>query len=174
MLTRLLNNVPNLTKPRLFLALGGLALAALALAPGEAPAGWKLDNFHPAARHRFAALFRRIEQHTGGKVVVTSTHRSSTFRSYHYFGLGVDFNVVIKGVWYKSTTRKARWEATGVPKLIRDAGMRWGGDFVSTPYDPIHADLGRDYNIAALQARARRMAGTASTSSFDGRRVALA
>lgn len=146
--------------------LAGSALSLLLMTPSTAvPARWALVNgLHPQVQARFLALLHAIERHTGGQVVLTSGHRPNE-RSYHYFGLALDLNVVIGGRWYRMATPKPEWEATGVPALIRAAGFRWGGDFRTTPYDPVHIDLGNTYNLSTLWTRALGLA--------DGRRVSL-
>ena len=150
--------------------------------PAPIPAKWsRLNELHPDVRNRFHGLFARIEKETGAKIIITSTHRPND-SGYHYFGLAVDFNIVVKGVQYFMDTPKAQWEATRVPAIIRALGFRWGGDF-TTPYlhngvqkpgyDPVHADLALRYPMGPLRTRARALAANKPLSTIDGRNVPL-
>jgi len=46
--------------------------------------------------------------------------------------MAIDMNLY-KGNWrehIKMTSGKEAWEATGVPAIARELGIRWGGDFL--------------------------------------------
>lgn len=60
--------------------------------------------------------------------------------SNHNFGTALDFSVVIGGTTYDKSVSKENWEASGVPSIIKQHGLNWGGDF-SSNYDPIHMDI---------------------------------
>jgi len=80
--------------------------------------------------------------------------------SSHNYGIATDFNLYNPktGQWLKKATPKATWEATGIPKLIRASGFRWGGDFNGN-YDPVHIDLINEFPIDQLRALALQTFG---------------
>lgn len=102
----------------------------------------KLAAFPPYQRNRFSELLAAFEA-AGFTVVITSGYRAGD-KALHGRWRAIDLNVIdnATGKWYKMATPKAEWEATGLPTLIRARSMRWGGDFKTTPYDPVHIDLG--------------------------------
>lgn len=103
-------------------------------------------NLNPSAQDKFRALIAAIEA-TGWDVIITSGFRTLNLMGYangdyHNFGLALDVNLVKGTNWLRSTSSKADWEASGAPALAKSLGFRWGGDFVSTGFDPVHFDLG--------------------------------
>jgi hypothetical protein len=63
--------------------------------------------------------------------------------SFHELGMAFDFNPTLSNGTGLTKTYNTleEWEASGVPEIGRQVGMRWGGTF-SGNYDPIHLDLG--------------------------------
>lgn len=60
--------------------------------------------------------------------------------SKHNLGTAIDFNVTIQGqVYGRRSVTKQQWIDSGVPKIITDNGLVWGG--VWSNYDPIHMHL---------------------------------
>lgn len=60
--------------------------------------------------------------------------------SKHNLGTAIDFNVTIQGQIYgRRSVTKQQWIDSGVPKIINDNGLVWGG--VWNNYDPIHMHL---------------------------------
>ena len=105
----------------------------------------------------FEELFQAIERKTPYRVLVTSGYRdheaqvrlhkqnpknATPGRSPHQFQRAMDINLIsVRGLIRKSDS-KARWEGTGVPKLAKDLGFKWGGDY-KTYHDPVHFELRR-------------------------------
>jgi len=73
--------------------------------------------------------------------------------SYHNYGLAFDFNAfrTYDGASFTSSTTKVSWEASGIPEIGKNLGLRWGGDF-KTNYDPIHFDAGGISGIPNTEA----------------------
>ena len=131
-------------------ALGtGLLLLRKQPAPLSAAVARKLAGYPAAARYRFTDLLAAFEA-AGYLVEITSTYRAGNQNSQHSKWRAIDLNVVHRatGRRYRSTTPKAEWEATGLPQLAVRRGFRWGGNFRSTPYDPVHFDLGLPTSFA--------------------------
>ncbi|CAN5588082.1 hypothetical protein BH23BAC1_BH23BAC1_25550 [soil metagenome] len=115
---------------------------------------------------RFAKLIKEIEK-AGYEVIITSSYRSTekqlelynklkgqkngraAKKSKHEHGIAVDINLKKKDKYWRKNTSKQEWEKTGVPKIAKDLGFRWGGDF-SNNYDPIHFDLSKDFSTNKL------------------------
>jgi hypothetical protein len=80
--------------------------------------------------------------------------RSSGF-SNHASGTAIDYNAPIHP--RQSSSRHAGWTAdqvTAVRRLLRryDGAIRWGGDYDSAPYDPMHFEIvgGRDHVLRVI------------------------
>ena len=115
-----------------------------------------LDEMGPS-QEAFEALFQEIERHTPYRVLVTSGYRSheeqvrlkkqnsknaTPGRSPHQFRRAMDINLIsVQGLIRKSDS-KARWESTGVPKIAKERGFKWGGDY-KYYHDPVHFELAR-------------------------------
>lgn len=70
-----------------------------------------------------------------------------------------DINATNGTSYLRKASSKEAWEATGIPNIARDMGIRWGGDF-KTYYDPVHFDLGNDYDVKHLKELAFEQFGT--------------
>lgn len=118
----------------------------------------KLNQLHPEAQPFFREFVKRA-QNLGWTVHITSGYRDASKQkeikeqgsnfavrpgnSYHNYGMAIDINLY-KGNWknhIKMASSKAEWEATGVPAIARELGIRWGGDFVGKEKgDFVHFD----------------------------------
>lgn len=60
-------------------------------------------------------------------------------RSAHNYNAAIDINFFNFNNNIKLTKKspKEKWEASGIPFIAKNAGLRWGGDFANY-YDPIH------------------------------------
>ena len=116
----------------------------------------KLDNLDQEVKEKFLDLIKKIND-KGYRVTIGSTYRDFDKQekeylknplatipgdSLHNSALAIDFSITggDPEVTLDKDSSKEAWEATGVPKLIKESGFRWGGDF-NNNYDPIHADL---------------------------------
>lgn len=131
-----------------------------------------IGKLSPSAQDKFREFIRRSEA-KGYTVIITSGVR--TFKnqsqqggdnarvgySTHEYGLAIDVNLQSGTSYWRKSTSKEDWEATGVPKIARDLGMRWGGDFTSYKGgDEVHFDLKNLYDINTLRSRAVHKYGT--------------
>lgn len=122
-----------------------------------------LMNLMCTVRGRFKALLKAI-QDAGYETIITSSYRSDAhqrklFQKYkaqksgraaknskHPLRIAIDINLKKGDKYWRKTTTRDKWVATGVPLLAKGLGFRWGGDF-SGNYDPVHFDLGNDFII---------------------------
>ena len=133
-----------------------------------------LRKLNPKGRKRFKEFIKAIEDNLGYSVIITSGYRTfekqqqlkddgispvGAGRSFHNYGLAIDINLLKLGQYVKMGSSRQKWLNTGVPQLAEGLGFRWGGDF-SGYYDPVHFDLGNDYNINELEAKAYELYGT--------------
>lgn len=132
-----------------------------------------LNQLHKISRGRFAQFYGEVER-MGWVPSFNSVYRSFADQaalkaakptlaakpgfSAHNYGMAVDSNFQKAGMVLGSKTSKAEWESSGIPAVARRLGIRWGGNFSSTDYDPIHfdtwasaADGQRYYNLAIAQ-----------------------
>lgn len=137
-----------------------------------------ISQLAPSAQPIFREFIRRVEA-LGYSVIITSAVR--TFKnqagqggdnarvgySTHEYGLATDINLQKGTSYWRKSTPKSEWEATGVPAIARSLGMRWGGDFQSYKGgDEVHFDLKDKYDINTLRARAINYYGT-NLASID-------
>jgi hypothetical protein len=174
---------------------GKIALAAgvlllMATPTADFPDKWALARqLHPGVQPQFMGLLKAIEAR-GYRIELTSCYRAGGDDP-HGYGLALDLNLVhvATGQRYGASvglTKKADWEATGIPALIRSMGFRWGGDFVTPwkdlkgnlhiPYDPVHVDFCNHYQPSKLKPIALKMALKAkkTLATYDKRLVPLA
>lgn len=132
-----------------------------------------IDGLNKSVQDRFKKLITRIEKETGYGVYVTSGYRTFLEQynlwkansknakagySLHNYGLALDFNLFKGTTWLRKSSPKADWEKTGVVKIIKEEGFRWGGDAFSNYYDPVHVDI--YYSTASLLQIAQNVYGT--------------
>lgn len=79
--------------------------------------------------------------------------------SYHTYGFAVDMNItsIDTDRMYMKADSKSDWELTGVPKIARDCGLFWGGDY-KTYHDPIHFEY-QIMPFAQLRAESNKQFG---------------
>jgi D-alanyl-D-alanine dipeptidase len=127
-----------------------------------------IDNLNPVAKSRFTNFINDIIS-LGYGVVISSGYRDSAKQaklkkensknasagfSTHEYGLALDLNLVKDGKWLNKNTPLSDWIKTGIIDIAKKKyNMRWGGEF--TGYlDPIHFDMGKDYDVNKLYAQA--------------------
>jgi len=116
-----------------------------------------LANLMCVNRNLFIELIKRIET-LGYEVIITSSYRSPAKqkelfeklkneksgragkKSKHTLRIAIDLNLKKGKTWWKKSTSKEEWIETGVPRLAKEHGFIWGGDFINN-YDPIHFEL---------------------------------
>lgn len=115
----------------------------------------KVKEMHPSVRNRFRRFLREVEQKTGWRVEIASTHRgwADSVRiwnsnpqvqacclpgqDYHFFGMAADI-VLHKGSQrLGNASSRSAWENTGIRQIARKYRLQWGIDF-SGYYDPVH------------------------------------
>ncbi|NJL73896.1 MAG: M15 family metallopeptidase [Saprospiraceae bacterium] len=115
----------------------------------------KIQTLNLSARPKLSQFVDDIQNILGYKVSINSAYRSvakqatlaktisvaSKGLSTHMFGLAIDLNASKDGKTLGLKTPKAEWEKSMIPSLARKRGIRWGGDFVGTGYDPVHFDV---------------------------------
>lgn len=112
----------------------------------------KVSELHPKVRNRVAKVLTEIEKKTGYVVDVTSGFRSTDLQSAlshdnpknakaglsdHEYGFAVDINATKNGKRLVKASSRQTWIDSGIPKIFKDNGFKWGGDF-KTYHDPIH------------------------------------
>jgi hypothetical protein len=119
----------------------------------------QIMKLHPEVQNKFRDFVAEVENKTGYKVVITSTHRGydkslyvwntnpqvraccAIGKDYHFYGLAMDLGLLSpSGAFLNMASPKAAWEATGIREIARKYKMRWGIDFYGY-YDPIHFDI---------------------------------
>lgn len=114
---------------------------------------------HPSVRNKFRTFLTKLtnsERLRGYKLVLTSEYRSpdaqaalitrgntlaTTGVSLHMLGAVLDINIfktqpetLVLGL----STTKDPWLSSGVVTLAENSGIKWGGNFQTTPFDPVH------------------------------------
>lgn len=134
------------------------------------------------ARSSFSDLIKKIEE-MGYEVIITNSFRSrkkqmelqkklkdrpgvkAAKKSKHEYGVALDINLKKGDKWWKLSTPKDEWEKTNVPKIARENGFRWGGDFRDN-YDPVHFDLGRNVSMKNLAADIEKLSDKTRQSAL--------
>jgi hypothetical protein len=143
-----------------------------------------LAQLHDAVRDRFRALIQAW-QDAGWQVIVTSSYRSPAEQaaltksnpiaakglSWHSFGMAIDVNMVKGKQHLHLRSPRQEWLSSGAVDIARQRGFRWGGDFVTTPYDPVHFDVAHDYDRDRLYALGVRQFGK---EKFRGNKIQIA
>lgn len=111
----------------------------------------KLKNLHEKAKPIFSKFLSEVEA-AGYNVRINevlysyedgvklhSLNTKNPIFSYHTYGFAVDMNItsVDTGRMFMKADTKEDWELTGIPKIAKDNGLFWGGDYL-TYHDPIH------------------------------------
>jgi hypothetical protein len=113
-----------------------------------------VENLHPKIVDDFKEFISRVEKELGLQVIATSGYRSwekqaelhkqnpknaSAGNSSHNYGFALDLNVLDKNGnnILRMATPKSSWENSGIVRIAKDMGFKWGGDFRGY-YDPVH------------------------------------
>lgn len=143
---------------------------------------------HPEVQDKFRNFVAEVEEKTGYKVVITSTHRGyikSLYvwntnpqvqaccpigKDYHFYGLAMDLGLMSpNGVFLNMYSPKADWEKTGIREIARKYKMRWGIDFYGY-YDPIHFDIPL-HDVNDMYNRAIAKYGSVAAIGDNGNRL---
>jgi hypothetical protein len=104
----------------------------------------KLNNLDPEVLAKFQQIIKNLND-KGYHVQINSSYRDFSKQetefltnsqatipggSSHNSGLAIDFNVFDENnkIFGKGTS-PSEWEATGIPQMFNENGLRWGGDF---------------------------------------------
>jgi hypothetical protein len=153
-----------------------------------------IDKLHPIVQNRFRAFIKDIEETTPYTVKIFSSHRgydqAASLKArlpelatccpvggdYHFYGFAIDLGLDNgKGKVLGLNSPKSEWEATGIRKIARKHGLRWGIDFLgyrSPSDDPVHFDWPA-YSISALQKAAIQQFGSIRETGNRGNRLNL-
>ena len=111
-------------------------------------------TLNPQRAPLFIKCLNRIKKELGYEVIITRSYcsifhqnelhqanksNSTGGLSSHQYGFALDVNFVKGKTHLKKGTSKKVWEASGIPQIIKECGLRWGGDFPSY-FDPVHLD----------------------------------
>lgn len=144
---------------------------ALFLAPEQRK---YIAQLHKKAQFKFEKFIERVEKETDYNVIITDGYRTFADQEkeheidpnnppagegLHGYGLAIDINATNGTSYLRKSSSKIDWENTGIPQIARDMGLRWGGDFKNY-YDPVHFDLGNDYDASHLKELAFAQFGT--------------
>ncbi len=133
-----------------------------------------LDLLHPTVRPQwrdFLTSLTNSQRLKGYKMVITSEYRSPSAQaaliengnniatsgiSLHNLGAVLDINIFKaspSSAVLKLATPKSTWLESGVVTLATQAGISWGGNFQTTPYDPIHfySPINKVASVANIQ-----------------------
>jgi len=115
-----------------------------------------VNTLHPKFRDKVKEFFSRVEKDLGLQMYATSGLRTfeeqaalkkenssnaSPGLSGHNYGFSVDVNVIDKNgkIILKKASTSAEWEKSGVVKIAKDMGFKWGGAGQFGSYhDPVH------------------------------------
>lgn len=116
-----------------------------------------VDKLHPQYRDKVKEFFSRVEKELGLQMYATSGLRTFAEQaklhkenpqnakagfSDHNYGFAVDVNVIdpkTGKIILKKANSSADWEKSGVVKIAKDMGFKWGGGGAFGGYhDPIH------------------------------------
>lgn len=128
-----------------------------------------IAQLNKQVRFKFEKFIERVEKETDYNVIITSGYRTfaeqqkqyeadpennpKPGRSMHNYGLALDINAVSGTSYLRKSSSIAAWEKSGIPKIAREMGFTWGGDF-KTYHDPVHFGFDRTYNVDNLYAQA--------------------
>lgn len=160
-------------RPLIWIAAGGILLAVGLFAGRKQIVrfinGSKLNELHPVAREKITAFLNKVQQQLGYTVRITSGYRTqqrqaelqqtnkyavSAGTSPHVYGLAIDANFSKNGRTLHAKSSLAEWEASGIPTLARNLGLRWGGDFAAR--DTVHFDYGWGPAVARAKLQAAK------------------
>lgn len=116
-----------------------------------------VETLHPKFRDKVKEFFSRVEKELGLQVFATSGYRDFAKQqqlweenhknakagfSDHNYGFAVDVNVIdpkTNKVILRKSSSSADWEKSGIVKIAKDMGFKWGGGGAFGNYhDPVH------------------------------------
>lgn len=116
-----------------------------------------VETLHPKFRDKIAEFFARVEKELGLQMFATSGYRDFQKQaqlyaenpnnakpgySSHNYGFAIDVNVIdpkTGNIILKKANSSAEWEKSGIVKIARELGLKWGGGGAFGDYhDPIH------------------------------------
>lgn len=116
-----------------------------------------VETLHPTFVDKVKEFFSRVEKELGLQMLATSGHRTFSEQtelnkqnpsnakaglSGHNYGFAVDVNVIdpkTGKVILKKSNTTAEWEKSGVVKIAKEMGLKWGGGGAfGTYHDPVH------------------------------------
>lgn len=113
-----------------------------------------VETLHPKIVNDFKEFISRVEKELGLQIIATSGYRTwkeqaalkaansknaAAGDSDHNYGFALDVNVLNKdgkNILRKATSKK-KWEDSGIVKIAKKMGFKWGGDFQNY-HDPVH------------------------------------
>ncbi len=142
-----------------------------------------IDKLHPKFQPIAAQFFARVEKELGLRMFATSGYRTFAEQavlksqnaanaaaglSNHNFGFAVDVNVVnpkTGAIILKKESSSADWEKSGIVKIAKSLGMRWGGDAFSGYHDPVHFEI-QPKGLKGSQLLALHNAGKVDSNGY--------
>lgn len=115
-----------------------------------------VEKLHPKFKDKVKEFFSKVEKDLGLQMYATSGLRTfqeqavlkkenpsnaSPGLSGHNYGFSVDVNVIDKNgkIILRKASTSADWEKSGVVKIAKDMGLKWGGGGQFGSYhDPVH------------------------------------
>ena len=116
-----------------------------------------VEKLHPQFKNRIKEFFSKVEKDLGLQMYATSGLRTfqeqaalkkenpsnaSPGLSGHNYGFSVDVNVInpkTGNIILRKASTSAEWEKSGVVKIAKDMGLKWGGGGAFGSYhDPVH------------------------------------
>lgn len=116
-----------------------------------------VEKLHPQFKNRIKEFFSKVEKDLGLQMYATSGLRTfqeqaalkkenpsnaSPGLSGHNYGFSVDVNVInpkTGNIILRKASTSAEWEKSGVVKIAKDMGLKWGGAGAFGSYhDPVH------------------------------------
>ena len=108
-----------------------------------------LEEKYPGYTLSINATYRTYQRSI--ELKAQNSKNATPGRSPHNYAYAVDMNVIDPtGVTYRKKDRKP-WVESGIPKVAKSLGMRWGGDFKSY-VDCVHFDVTRVTNASLANA----------------------
>lgn len=156
LITAYVRQVPRPILVAVAAAVGLLVLIRYRLMHFDAHTEAELAKLPAANAARFRVLLERARA-KGWTALITSGRRTAAQQQalhnagvhgapapaptdVHMNGRALDLNFEKDGFHLTSRSSKAEWVASGIPAIMLDLGMRWGGLFRIV--DVVHADLG--------------------------------
>lgn len=113
-----------------------------------------IASLNPQKVDLFTTFLNRVKSELGYDVIITQSYRSIYTQtrlhkensknaiggySAHNYGFAIDVNFIKGNIQLKKASDSKSWLDSGIIKIAKECGLRWGGDFKGY-YDPIHFD----------------------------------